>query len=356
MIFCIGDDLLKSIENQDDIIDYEALSDQLLGVIQSNNNMLMVSSNLIFNVGPTIIRNRKYNRKLRKIVNHCMKVFPQQYHIVKNTKYKIILTINRTEQDENNIFLGWDYIVQNEIELQKRITLLSEDISDCEFYENLSKYYFLNATNSGISIFYRRDAGAGQNIAKALENAVTHSQEIVLAICDSDFTLTKRTLGDTARFLINKANELKDSEVCHYKYHILEVSEKENLILPSEYIKFLNNDFLHTLIELEKVRDKQEILKFIDLKKGITKAQYLKNQEYYEELFDKIPKLRNLRDIDSIENDKDSITHSLGRTCLKNFSMEYLTLDAGSYLHESRKNIAELVYSFGLSIKRTHIA
>lgn len=167
--------------------------------------------------------------------------------------------------------------------------LLSEDYSDCEFYEKIAeKYISENREEINVRLKFDPISGGGS------QSYVVYNREIdkgskILAICDNDKSYPEDKEGETS-IQLKKIYE-KNKKESIIELHELSVREKENLIPPSMYKMCCNNsgnDVLEKLEQIEKLDEHQSKLMFIDIKEGIV-AKNLKDEgfkEYYSELFE----------------------------------------------------------------------
>ncbi|PHB52893.1 hypothetical protein COE92_18345 [Bacillus wiedmannii] len=168
--------------------------------------------------------------------------------------------------------------------------LLSEDMSDCEFYEKIAKKFISeNQQKINTNLQFRLVSGGGSGAFKSYEYEL-NKNNLVLTISDSDRTYPTDKIGSTLLKLRSVYNKYKQDRVTELIE--LDVREKENLISPSLYLLCYNvcsKEYLLSLCELESSPLHQEKLRYMDLKGGI-RAESLKGntarKNYLKELFD----------------------------------------------------------------------
>lgn len=358
MIFCLGDDILESLSNNQDIPNIEDLFQQFTSIIISDYNILIAESDLIIKLGQKIIKSSKYPDTIKRVIRHCYKTYTSNYQLIDKVNLYFIITL-KNYHNNNKKYLCKDYIKDKKIELNFPINFLSENSDDCSFYEYICKSYMKSDLESlsGISIQLDIRHGGGATIGDEFER-LSKGGKIILAICDSDKFYPNSKFGQTAMNLKNSFNNLHRLGNVHMFYYILEVAEKENLIMPSEYIKFYeiqnNNKFQNELqhfLEIEN-SDSNNFLIFLDFKSGIKKKIIMEDKEYFMNLFEKFPrifKLDNFNNLDSKE-DKDIIIKGTERKILPNlYDSLIINTSPNVYVYNFRKKIADLLFCFGIS-------
>ncbi|ANC06739.1 MULTISPECIES: hypothetical protein [Bacillus cereus group] len=158
--------------------------------------------------------------------------------------------------------------------------LLSEDMSDCEFYEKIAKKYITenhHKVNAHLKFDLRSGGGSGSYKTYQYEINKGH---LVLAISDSDKTYPTDKIGSTLLMLRRTYNSHRHNKITELLE--LDVREKENLIPPSLYLLCHNvysKEFLLKLCKIENSHIHQEKLRYIDLKDGITAKSLKTNIE-----------------------------------------------------------------------------
>lgn len=358
MIFCLGDDILESLYNSQDIPNIEDLFQQFFNIITSDYNILIAQSNLIISLGRNIISNEKYSDTIRRVIRYCYSSFTSNYQLLdKVQSYSVITLQNIQNMDDNIYYLCKNYIENKNIKLNEKISFVSENSDDCLFYKYICENY-TQLLKQGISLELRDYHGGGASIGKEFERLVKNG-EITLAICDSDKFYPNSNFGQTAINLkdsFDNLHRLGNLHMCHY---ILEVAEKENLIMPSEYIKFYeiqnDNKFqaeLQHFLEIEN-SDFNNFLTFLDLKGGINKKIIIQNEEYFITIYEKFPHIFyscKYECLDS-EDENSTIIHGIERKCLSGIidCNSIINISSNVYIYSFRKKIADLVFCFGIS-------
>ncbi|MFD1359089.1 hypothetical protein ACFQ4X_14310 [Fictibacillus halophilus] len=174
-------------------------------------------------------------------------------------------------------------------------SLVSEDLSDCLFYEKLAKKYIQeNKNHINFNLSLSPTPGNGDGTCKLYEYKLK-SKFITFVIADSDKTYPEDTVGNTLSKINTIYSANKNGSITNV--YELTVREKENLISPSLYLLCANNSIRGTLTKLKKIEESESLstkLKYIDLKDGI-KAKTLKSNEtrkkYLEDLFNEVSDL-----------------------------------------------------------------
>lgn len=345
MIFCLGDDLLRQLAKTESKLEYdEDLSKKLISLVESDVNCLLTESGKILKYGPIILENKHVSKNMKRIIIYCFNQYSMMFGIQKNVSCRIIITNEVSNYSE--IKITPEYLIENKLNLNNAVALLSEDTTDCEFYDDLSSK--LN-DKVGVKIEFRHVGAAGKNIAKALTKAITHNHDIVFAICDSDKFHPEDNVGDTAKYLIDEAEKLSQQNYVHFGHNILEVSEKENLIKPSEYQKVHGQSKkLEPYLIMEKDQKMMKYLRYFDFKSGLKKEIYIQRPEYYFDLIEGCHQYVN--EIDRLKN-SESIIRGLGRTCINNLQIEDLNFEK-TQIDIYRKNISKEVFSWGISVQQ----
>lgn len=352
MIFCIADDVIDSIIKCEESFPEEKLTRQLTAIVNSDFNILTVESNLIIETIKEIIKSTVVNEFVKKVFLKCHKDFSQIFDITKKVTTRIIITLSENSIDYGSIRLSLDYLEKNNISIGNAINLMSEDVSDCKFYDDLARV-MNNEISEGVEVKFRYTSGAGQVLSKNLNTALQQNGDIVFVVCDSDKKFPHAVYGDTAKYLEQKQRELTSKGIFHFATHILEVHEKENLLIPKEYNKLLKPQHIELFLKIERSSEFFDYLIFYDYKVGVTKKVMLRDDgaQYFEKLFLEFPELRNGKDLDTL-TEKESISHSLGRKCLDNFDVNCLEKEPKTKIEQYRKALSLIIWSWGISLGR----
>jgi hypothetical protein len=359
MIFCLGDDILESLSNNQNIPDIEDLFQQFTNIIVSKYNILIAQSSLIITLGKKIIENEKHSNTIKRVIRHCYKTYTSNYQLLDKVNLYFIITLENYQNNDNNIYLCKDYIKNKNIELNFPISFLSENSKDCSFYKYICESYmkpFLELL-SGISIKLDIRHGGGETIHDELKR-LSEEGKIILAICDSDKFYPDSNFGKTATKLENSFNNLYRLGNLHVYRYILEVAEKENLVMPSEYLQYYETEndkktqtTLEKFLEIEH-SDFNNFLYFLDFKSGIKKKIIMENREYFRNLFEKFPRIFELDNFNNLDSrgDNDIIIKGTKRTILPDlYNSLNINTSPNVYIYNFRKKIADLVFCFGIS-------
>lgn len=343
MIFCLGDDVLQELAETEIQLEYDSfLSKELINLIESDHNCLLAESSQILKLYSAVIKNKNVSNDMKKIIRYCFRSYTTMFSLTLQVNQKII--ISKKMEKQRDIYITPEYLMRHKLKLENATALLSEDLTDCEFYEQISKKLI---RVNGVSILFRHVAGAGKNIYKELKKSATHNRDFVYAICDSDKYYPDCEIGDTAKYLEEGAEELHGQGIIHMDYEILEVSEKENLIKPTEYKNFYRpNSLLNSYLDIEKNQDMSKYLTYLDFKSGLKKSVFYKSREYYSDLLTTYDSFG--KELDKLE-DNSAILNGLGRVCMNNFTSQHLeegTTDLDLY----RKKIAKNIFTWGISV------
>lgn len=348
MIFCISDEIITNICDNNQDFPEELLLHQLSSIVNSNFNILTVESNLIIKNYKKIKDSSVIGYDLKKILMNCFKEYTQFFGLTKLVVTKIILTLSEDALLTSDMKISLNYLLKHELLLGSRVNLLSEDNSDAEFYHNIAQYIFKDRA-PGTTVQFRHSAAAGNNIGSTLEKNVIENGDFVLSICDSDVKAPGNDFGDTAKSLFRAKNRLRNKDIHHFECWVLEVHEKENLITPKEYEKFLTDsqNYEHFIV-LENSSDYYDYLLYFDYKFGIRKSDM--DSLYNMEIIKLFPHLLNGKVPEDLSS-KESITFNLGRKCLSNFKPEFLNDSTDNKIEKYRKAIALIIWSWGLSYR-----
>lgn len=144
--------------------------------------------------------------------------------------------------------------------------LLCEDLSDCDFYINLTKFVKKELINNFIFDLIPSNGG-GTNSADSYCTILNKCFPCI-SIVDSDKTSQTSEYKETASKL--KAKYENYSTVCLTNLHILEVREKENLLTPHIYQELSNNKYEYKILKLIYENPKyRDICYFGDVKSGL---------------------------------------------------------------------------------------
>ena len=211
----------------------------------------------------------------------------------------------------------------------KETVLISENNSDCSFYEQLCKKMISESSdNNSLNICFNKISCSGSHAYVAAENEI-QKNNIVFMLMDSDKNHHEDDVGESLKNARKICNKYKDK----YYVYLFETNfrEKENIIPPSFYLLFnkkVNNaKFIEYLGLLEKNSQYQEILRYLNIKDGIQSKIY-KNSDsrwktVYNDFFRELDQnnflIYKLNDIGEI-NDDIIILEGIGNKAVEKFT------------------------------------
>ncbi len=154
------------------------------------------------------------------------------------------------------------YITLNEASNFTQAKLSAENPRDYSFYVNI--FHFMN-NNPEYTISLENSSFSGSTAKDFLE-AMDTTNNIVLAISDSDKNHKDDELGDTAKIVKRYVDRHKGPAIMDY--YILNMREKENLIPIDCYILFATQDNRTFLECIKKHCTNDEFMQFVDIKDG----------------------------------------------------------------------------------------
>lgn len=272
------------------------IDNSVCNAINSSNNNILFS---LENIGECIISGKHIvlaDRSTLKIIGSYSRLGDRARLAFKNLYYKIteigdivnqvdsyilvsnqVTSIKLEKKAGKRIFkVPVDYFYKNERLLPSN--LVSEDLSDCEFYEVMVKKY-LKSKNYKYKLNFRYVNGGGLNTHINYRNSLIQGKAPCLVIVDSDKESKGSSYGATATNVIKKYDEIKEKYIT--EYYILDVREKENMIPPCLYGLVCDNKEIEKDINiLDKVskNDKlKDLLIYGDIKSGIKLSQLIQN-------------------------------------------------------------------------------
>lgn len=364
MIYAINEDVLDGIFSEKSNI-VEMLMGNLLKVIKSNYNFVTLNFDTALKKIPIVINNceSKGLKNTKSVIEAIEENWYETYNLVKEIHPKIIFTTKSCSNDKQPDYLVDINNITHDFNLNLNFSdkqyLVSEDISDTKLYTSIANAFFRKKfeKNSGFELYLERENGGGGNTADLVHDKISDQSAMALVIVDSDKTFPKKELGHTAQKL---KNMLDAGDACcnKCKLHILPVHEKENLILPSEYLVKLKlkgklqHDSSRIINSLRKLRIIEDLslredsskyyIDYYDLKKGISieKEEGVDDPEvsFFSSLIQQLIE----------DHSKNTV-----RTC-KNLT-KYVNLEeiewtnCNNHLYSIRLKIAKLIIAFGIS-------
>lgn len=202
--------------------------------------------------------------------------------------------------------------------LGEKFSVISENITDVNFYEDIRNNYMLNNYPMFSNTPIRRINGEGHKIGDVIKAAAQEGEKIFV-ICDSDKKTPTFKLGnDKTLKRVEKAyKELRGNLIINM--YSLKVHEKENLIPVSWMMKHSDRKIVcDNLVKLEQSEYKDRLL-FIDFDKKTTKKYLEENPEIKDYL---MPAIENIGiDINSISDDEQIFTR-ITKNSIEKFSKD----------------------------------
>ena len=215
-----------------------------------------------------------------------LRTFPIHINVVVDAGIQIneVRVSDNIYYENGKIFEVNFYSLRSYSFLGEKVSILSEQDTDVDFYSLIGKKYLIENHNNLVFEENKITSGFGGNIKKQVELAARNNEK-TLIICDTDKITHCENLKDgcTLEQVENEFRLIEDKKIVHLVS--LEAHEKENLI-PVSWLQELNNDrnYCENILKLED-SDFNDRLLFLDFKKGLTKEKYLSAQyikDYYE--------------------------------------------------------------------------
>lgn len=234
--------------------------------------------------------------------------------------------------------------------------LLAENLSDCEFYETVGKYYAKKNNIRKIQVSFHREQGGGSEISSVLVKCVKTDGIPTLCLSDSDMKF-----GPTVKYgnppkggtYISCAREssrlIKEGFGARFYFPLVSVHEIENLI-PYSFLNKLGDGFCSQeaqklIDELRKIENGSPIL-FYDFKNGVSIDPSETSGKYWGEVFDRTCFEEGQQQFCSITG-----PHILDRAnkYIAKHGLVSIALDPSldSYLFDVWNNLGQIIYSWG---------
>jgi len=183
----------------------------------------------------------------------------------------------------------------------QKASVIVEDENDLDFYSHVLKWH---TSNARYNIIYKTIHGGGANMGRTISTTM-ENERIALAFVDTDVRFPGDIIKEnsTCYNCRQAQREVEDKSVFHL--HILDLHEIENL-LPMDIVTSLdwNQEDLRHFRYIVNADVNGSILRYFDIKKGITKNDELINNPAYrtfaEVCFTHNPELSNGLTIDEV--------------------------------------------------------
>jgi hypothetical protein len=185
--------------------------------------------------------------------------------------------VHKLEQSINNHEESY-YLDLNETVNISEAVLLSENLSDCVFYESLITHLKSSKPEyEGIGIRFHHSACGGSQADIHARNELD-SGKFVLQLVDTDKKFCDSKFGESYKKAYNVYLELRGKKVIGI--HTPCLRAKENYIPPNEYMKIPICDnkikkIVKFLDDLTQDESKYDLLRYLDIKNGYKIKHYL---------------------------------------------------------------------------------
>lgn len=267
MVFELTDKLCEyPLEREDQIL--ICITNLLIGYYEGNH--LLMASEQVCDYFQCKLFDSRAQSALNYLKNHC------------SFSYDVNWVMQVVVNDDNNNPHEISIDFFEKTSSIQPLHMLCENALDVDFFINICKMYF-QYTN----INYIAYNGGGSDTAQNLKR-LQNSNILSLVIVDTDKRFPNDDFGETYK-KVEKASRRK---VKHVIFKTLNFHEIENLLPYSFLFKITNykgRDFLKKIASIGD--DAKEVLRFYDMKKGITLDAIQKDELYYnfaEQLYNKL--------------------------------------------------------------------
>ena len=257
MVFELTDNLCEyPLEREEQIL--ICITNLLIGYYEGNH--LLMASELLCDHFQSKLSDSRAKSALNYLKNHCSFSF--------DVDWIMQVVIN---DDKNNLHeISIDFFEKTS-SIQP-VHILCENAQDVDFFINICKMY-----SQDTNINYIAYNGGGSDTAQNLRR-LQNNNFLGLVIVDTDKRFPDDDFGETYK----KVEKVSRRKVKHIFLHTLNFHEIENLLPFSFLIKITNSngcDFLKKIASIGDVA--KEILRFYDMKKGITLDAIQNDDSYY---------------------------------------------------------------------------
>lgn len=174
------------------------------------------------------------------------------------------------------------------LKIDRECALVAENLTDCDFYEIIGKYYCREKNIRGIKVCLNHIHGGGDTLADVYRKSVCDDHIPTLCFADTDMKYGR--LNDTDEIPYGKtllrAQEVDRNikDITPHFLYVLEVHEAENLI-PHHVIKTVDGKAkVDILTKLETIRCGEPAFVY-DLKQGIIISDNKSYNDYWIDIF-----------------------------------------------------------------------
>ncbi|WP_350343965.1 hypothetical protein PRVXT_000330 [Proteinivorax tanatarense] len=245
----------------------------------------------------------------------------------------------------NNFFKeGNEYWVPiDRFEKLRESYLVSEDLSDCGFYESLCKKMMRGKRNfDGVNLKFFPDSCSGNQADRTVTSLLQRGHEaFILLIVDTDKDHHESRPGPSFDEALKVYKKTKTSNVI--KLHEMKLREKENLVPPSLFLLIENpphEEILRFLSELEPYPEYENVLRYLDIKDGFKVGTYI-GRGLYENVIKGL-ETENLLACSLTNDNNKTIFNGIGNKVLENkFQKQVLEGGLLSIIKEKEKLLEE---------------
>ena len=270
MLFILDSSIVNDLESGSE--DAMCVLQKLANARRSGKHLIYASRG-VFNAlanSPNLdeITRGVYHKILSNLPTSNLKKYKEQFSLC----FRIIGSQNKKDSPEKNILdLSVEYLSDNSFD---ETIFLAENLDDIKFYKFIAKIYKYFNELKNLELNFFEICGGGDTIGNQYKSIQQQEDKFCLCLCDSDIDVPGSSLGTTAA----KVKKYDDPSKPLCKAEFLQVREIENLI-PIAFLELLlieKDEFKERVEKLKDILNNEEviekhpnILKYIDLKKGI---------------------------------------------------------------------------------------
>lgn len=369
MIYCIDNDILDRLIEGTEVQTIEKLMQRLEIIEHSDYHYVSTNEPEFLKIINKCLLSidRKSQQFTFEVLKHIEHDFSEVFSTLANVHPKVIIHIADNfslVKSVNNDDIILNYNSSDEmIKFWEPTFLISENPTDGTLYETIGKSFFkskFERLSTAFNVQIKVGNGGGGTIKKELKNEIFHNRQIVLCIVDSDRKSPMGEIGHTAQITDVKVILEDKSTIlsgAYYRY-VLPVHEKENLILPSEYLSLTKNEGnlidspfrsdviikLRKMSKIEREVDNHDnyYLDYYDWKNGV--CTNINEDIYFNPLLEKYSELKS-------KSNSGQKTLGFGKNFLNDVNPNHIQIkwDVNNHLVNIRKKIGNLVIAFGFS-------
>lgn len=321
---------------------YFFIKKNLLEKLYKNNELGIFAQNIY----EKLFQNSAQDLSVQKTVNLRLKIVGVNSNSITVNKDCIIISLD----------------IALELNFSKEVNLVCENISDCRFFELITKIYMNYKALQKATCNIKSVGGGGATIFTSYEECI-NNKELAFLIVDADVKYYGAAKGTTLKKLREREKE-KEGDIYKNLVEIyeLDIHEVENLI-PLKLIKsFYSNkpegeaEKGNTIYYLEKMKNltgENNPLHFFDMKNGIREQKMIKDEQYrayWTNILNNIGFTNNELNLEGFgQHLLSKITSFIKKRENEDRFFENYVDD---YLKDEWKKIARKIYSYGCSRER----